>query len=175
MLQRSRSDPVVREEVYRLVYDDLRRLAGHRIASSRPGQTLSVTSLVNEAYLKLTERTGPAWNDRAHFLRVAAKAMRQITVDTVRAKLTGKRGAGQAAVPLDGLELPAGEKSQMVMALEEGLIQLGKEEPRLVDVVECRFYSGLTIPETAEALEISPRTVERDWERARRWLKDFMT
>ncbi|MFK7957050.1 MAG: ECF-type sigma factor [Lysobacterales bacterium] len=175
LLRDSRSDAQAREAVYRLVYQDLRRLAGHRIASSRPGETLSVTSLVNEAYLKLTERTGPGWNDRSHFLRVAARAMRQITVDAVRARLAGKRGAGKSALPLEGLELPASEKSEMVLALEEGLTQLSHEDPRLVDVVECRFYSGMTIPQTAEALAISPKTVERDWERARDWLKDFMT
>ncbi len=175
LLKRSRTDEQAREAVYQLIYRDLRRLAGHRIASARPGETLSVTSLVNEAYLKLTERTGSAWHDRAHFLRVAARAMRQITVDYVRAKLSAKRGGGTAAVPLDGLELPASERSEMVLALEEGLEELGRVEPRLTDVVACRFYAGLTIPETAQALEISPKTVERDWDRARQWLKAFMT
>ena len=175
MLKRSRTDEQAREAVYQLVYEDLRRLAGHRIASARPGETLSVTSLVNEAYLKLIERTGSQWNDRSHFLRVAAKAMRQITIDYVRAKLTDKRGAGQAPLSLEDLQLPAAEKPAMVMALEEGLRQLAEESPRLVDVVECRFFAGLTIPETAAALETSTRTVERDWEQARQWLKDYLT
>ena len=101
--------------------------------------------------------------------------MRQITIDYVRAKLTDKRGAGQAPLSLEDLQLPAAEKPAMVMALEEGLRQLAEESPRLVDVVECRFFAGLTIPETAAALETSTRTVERDWEQARQWLKDYLT
>ncbi len=175
LLQRSRSDTSAQEVVYRLVYDDLRRIAGHRISESRPGETLSVTSLVNDAYLKLTERTGKQWADRSHFFRVASRAMRQITVDYVRTKLALKRGAGLASVPLESLQLPANEKPAMVIALEEGLEQLAVSEPRLVSVVECRFFAGLTIDETAQALEISHATVERDWARARSWLEEYLT
>ena len=175
MLLRSRTDDDAREALYEFVYADLRRIARHRISSAGPGETLSVTSLVNEAYLKLTDRTAQQWTDRNHFMCVAARAMRQITVDYMRSKLTAKRGAGQSALPLENMELPASEKPEMVLALEEGLRQLALEEPRLVNVVECRFFAGMTIPETAEALEVSHRTVERDWGRARSWLKDFLT
>jgi len=175
MLIRSRTDEQARNALYQLVYDDLRRLARYRISSARPGETLSVTSLVNEAYLKLTERTAQEWNDRNHFMSVAAKAMRQITIDYVRSKLTDKRGSGQSAVSMENLKLPAKEKPEMVLALEEGLQHLAQENPRLVDVVECRFFAGMTIPETAAALDISNRTVERDWDRAREWLKDYLT
>jgi len=174
LLRRSPVDDEAREQVYQLIYDDLRRLAGHRIASARPGETLSVTSLVNETYIKLTDRTGQQWADRNHFLRVAAKAMRQITIDYVRAKLADKRGGGQADVPLDDLPLASDRKPAMVVALEEGLQKLAITEPRLVGVVECRFFGGLTIPETAAALEVSTRTVERDWEQARKWLRDYL-
>lgn len=175
MLRRSRTDEKAREALYELVYGDLRRIAGYRIASARPGETLSVTSLVNEAYLKLTDDTVQQWSDRNHFLCVAAKAMRQITIDYIRAKLTDKRGGGEHPRSLESVQLPASRKPEMVMALEEGLQQLALEDPRLVNVVECRFFAGLTIPETAAALETSNRTVERDWKRARQWLKVYLT
>ena len=175
MLLRSRTDEQARNTLYELVYDDLRRLARYRISSARPGETLSVTSLVNEAYLKLTERTAQQWNDRNHFMCVAAKAMRQITIDYLRSKLTDKRGSGQSAVPIENLQLPASAKPEMVLALEEGLQHLAQQSPRLVSVVECRFFAGMTITETAAALDVSSRTVERDWDEARQWLKNFLT
>ncbi len=101
--------------------------------------------------------------------------MRQITIDYVRSKLTDKRGSGQPAVPIENLQLPASGKPEMVLALEEGLQHLAQESPRMVSVVECRFFAGMTIPETAAALDVSSRTVERDWDEARQWLKDFLT
>jgi len=181
LLEDSKSDATARDAVFKLVYDDLRRLAGHRIASSRPGQTLSVTALVNEAYLKLTDRTAQQWNDRGHFLRVASRAMRQITIDHVRAKLRKKRGSGEGIIPLgiiplDQMQLAAvDENPDMVLAIEQGLQELGEQSPRLVEVVECRFFTGLTVAETALALDVSTRTVERDWDRAKDWLKRFLS
>ncbi len=176
LLEESRSDTQAREAVFKLVYDDLRRIAGHRISSARPGQTLSVTALVNEAYIKLTDRTAQQWQDRAHFLRVASRAMRQITIDHFRGKLRGKRGGGAQAVPLDQLQLAAIEEDpDMVLALEQGLEELAEKSPRMVEVVECRFFTGLTIPETALALGVSTRTVERDWDQAKDWLKRFLS
>jgi RNA polymerase sigma factor (TIGR02999 family) len=175
MLRRSRTDDDAREVLYDLIYSDLRRIAGYRIASSRPGETLSVTSLVNEAYLKLTDGTEQEWSDRGHFLRVAARAMRQITIDYVRAKKTDKRGGEMAHIDMETGQLPATRKSEMVIALEEGLQQLALEDPRLVTVVECRFFAGLTIPETAAAVGTSERTIERDWQRARQWLRTYLT
>jgi len=175
LLRRSRTDDNAREQVFKMVYSDLRRLAGYRIAVARPGQTLSVTALVNEAYLKLTERTGQEWNDRGHFLRVAARALRQITIDHVRAKLAEKRGGGVAPVELDENLIGGAHKPEIVIALEEGLQQLAGEQPRLVQVVECRFFAGLTESETAQALDVSVSTVERDWQKAKVWLKDYLT
>ena len=134
-----------------------------------------MTSLVNEAYLKLTDKTGQQWSDRNHFLRVAAKAMRQITVDYVRAKLTEKRGQGQSALPIDNLPIAGDRKPQIIVAMEEGLQQLAETQPRLVEVVECRFFAGLTIPETASVLGVSKRTVVRDWEQARHWMREYLT
>jgi len=175
LLRRSAEDPEAREAVYEFIYQDLRRIAGHRIASSKPGETLSVTSLVNEAYLKLTERTGQQWSDRNHFLCVAAKAMRQITIDHVRAKLTEKRGQGQSPLPIYDLPIASSRKPEIIVAMEEGLQELADSQPRWVEVVECRFFAGLTNPETAQALGISKRTVERDWEQARHWLREYLT
>jgi RNA polymerase sigma factor (TIGR02999 family) len=175
MLRRSRTDVDAREKVFQMIYGDLRRLAGYRISVSRPGDTLSVTSLVNEAYLKLTDRTGQEWNDRNHFMRVAAKALRQITIDHVRAKLADKRGGGQAAIELNESHLYISEKPEMILALEEGLEQLSNEHPRLVNIVECRFFAGLSVPETADALGVSVSTVERDWRTAKHWLKDYLS
>ena len=175
LLARSRTDIAAREAVYELVYADLRRIAKQRLARSRPGDTLSVTSLVNEAYIKLTKRTGQAWDNRDHFLGVAANAMRQITVDYVRAKLSEKRGGGEKPLRLEQVDIPALRKPAMVLALEEGLQQLATEYPRLVTVVECRFFAGLTADETAAALGVSSRTVEREWVRAKEWLKDYLT
>jgi RNA polymerase sigma factor (TIGR02999 family) len=109
-----------------------------------------------------TDGAEQQWNDRNHFLRVAARAMRQITIDYVRAKLTDKRGSGERPSSLDCVQIPAVQKPEMVMALEEGLQKLELEDPRLVSVVECRFFAGLTTDETAAVLEISNRTVERD-------------
>lgn len=175
LLARSRTDLAAREAVYELVYADLRRIARRRLAHSRPGDTLSVTSLVNEAYLKLIGRTGQAWDNRDHFLGVAANAMRQITVDYVRAKLSEKRGGGQKPLRLEQVDIPALQAPAMVLALEEGLQQLAVTSPRLVTVVECRFFAGLTVEETASTLGVSGRTVEREWLRAKEWLKAYLT
>jgi len=175
ILNRSRTDADAREQLYGMIYDDLRRLAAHRVAVSRPGETLSVTSLVNEAYLKLTDRTGQMWNDRAHFMRVASRALRQITIDHVRAKLARKRGGGQAALELFESQVAMDEKPEMIIALEAGLDDLANENPRMVSVVECRFFAGYTSAETAEALDTSVSTVERDWQAAKTWLKDYLS
>lgn len=175
MLRQSRTDADAREKVFNMLYSDLRRLARYRIAASRPGETLSVTALVNEAYLKLTDRTGQEWNDRSHFLRVAAKALRQITIDHVRAKLTDKRGSGQAAIELHESQLYINEKPELILALEEALERLSNEKPRLVNIVECRFFAGLSVSDTADALEVSVSTVERDWREAKQWLKDYLS
>ena len=175
LLHRSSEDPAALEAVYEIVYADLRRLAGRQLGPRGADQTLSVTALVNEAFLKLSDRTGGAWNDRLHFLRVAARAMRQITVDHARAKLSKKRGSGQSALPLIEPQVAAETKSEMILALEEGLQQLAADNERLVRVVEFRFFAGLTAEETAAALDTSRRTVQRDWEAARAWLKTFLT
>ena len=174
LLRASRRNSLARSRVYDAIYHDLRRVARSRIAASRPGQTLSVTALVNETYLKLTNGSEQDWQDRAHFLKVAAAAMRQITIDHLRSKQAAKRGTGAVPLSLDVVPIAAEEKSEMILALEEGLVALAKEDARLAQVVELRFFAGMTIAESAEALEISERTVERNWRDAKRWLKRFL-
>lgn len=175
LLRRSRTDTAARTKLYGLIYRDLRRVAGYRIAASRPGQTLSITALVNETYLKLTHGAEQDWRDRGHFLRVAATAMRQITIDYMRAKRSSKRASDMPPISFDAVSIAAEEKSEMVLALEDGLLELATENPRLVHVVECRFFAGMSIPETAAALDVSESTIERDWREARSWLKNYLT
>ncbi len=174
LLRESRSDGDARKRLYDAVYQDLRQVARFRIAASKPGQTLCVTALVNETYLKLTNGSDQDWQDRAHFLKVAATAMRQITIDHLRAKQAAKRPSGAAAVSLDVVPVAAEEKSEMILALEEGLVALSNKNPRLVQVVELRFFAGMTVPESAEAMGVSPSTIERDWREAKRWLKTYL-
>lgn len=175
LLRRSREDPEAREQVYRIVYDDLRSIARARLGRSDSSQTLSPTALVHEAYLKLVNRTAGAWNDRRHFLRLAARAMRDIAVDTARARHSAKRGGGQRAEPLNEEGTPGHAKPEMVLALEETLDELRETNPRLIEIVECRFFAGYTTEETAEALECSLRTVQREWGLAREWIKQRLS
>ena len=174
LLRESRSNADAHQRLYDAIYQDLRQVARFRVAASRPGQTLSVTALVNETYLKLTSGSDQDWQDRAHFLKVAATAMRQITIDHLRAKQAAKRPSGAIAVSLDVVPLAAEQKSEMILALEDGLIALASENPRLVQVVELRFFAGMTVAESAEALHVSPSTIERDWREAKRWLKRYL-
>jgi len=164
------ADAAAAAELVPLYYADLHRLA-RRVRFGAPvDDTLQTTALIHEAYLKLC-RT-PRWNDRAHFLRASALAMRQVLVDDARSRLTQRRGEGQAALSLDdvdGGEL-AVHSDDSVVALDEALAQLAQIDPRLARVVECRYFGGYTDDETAAALGVTARTVQRDWLRARAWL-----
>lgn len=174
LLNRSRDDPDAAAEVYRLVYRDLKRLAASQLGAGRD-PTLSATALISEAYLKLVERTGKRWSDRRHFLRVAAKAMRQITIDYARARTRLKRGGAQRDATLDEGRAAADRKPEILLAMEDGLEQLRGEQSRWVSVVELRFFAGLSGEEAAEALGVSLSSVNRDWAHARAWLKRFLT
>ena len=138
-------------------------------------RTIDTTGLVHEAYLKLVDQTRAEYRDRSHFFAVAARAMRQILVDEARRRSAGKRGGGVAAVTLEedrhgGVSADA----DFLLSLEEALQSLGRLDPRLPRVVECRFFAGLSEEETADALGISTRTVQRDWMRAKAWLREEM-
>jgi RNA polymerase sigma-70 factor, ECF subfamily len=156
--------------LFPLIYDELRHRARRALAGERPGHTLHATDLVHEAFFKLVGASA-SWQDRAHFLAVAARAMRQVLVEHARRRLAGKRGAGVAHVSLGHLDAtPAFSHAEHMVALDEALERLGAEQPRLLALVECRFFGGLSERETAEALGLSERTIQRDWARARAWL-----
>jgi RNA polymerase sigma factor (TIGR02999 family) len=150
-------------------YQTLRDIAHRRLGRvGDRGGTLSTTGLVHETYLRLAEQSGAAWSDRAHFLAVASLAMRYVLVDRARARMTRKRGgAGDQVVTFDDEVMGADYEAEMVLDLNDALEQLAAWDPRLARVVDCRFFGGLTEPETAEALGITVRTVQRDWVKAR--------
>ena len=154
-----------------LIYGDLQRLAKRQLGHRRPGQTLDTTSLVHEAYLKLVDSDQSAWQDRGHFFAVASIAMRQIVIDYARQSHAKKRGGANRAIGLDGVEIAIDEQADTLLAIDRALDRLREIDERLPRVVECRFFTGLTEEETAEALGVSARTVERDWKRARAWLR----
>jgi RNA polymerase sigma factor (TIGR02999 family) len=164
--------PAVRslaDQLLPLFYEDLKRLAHRERSRVGAGATLQTTALVNEAYLKL--RGTHAWNDDAHFMRAAALAMRHALVNHAVARLADKRGAGTIALPLTAaLEVAAVQDDDTMLALNEALGRLARDSLRLAQVVECRYFAGYDDAETARALDISERTVRRDWNLARAWL-----
>ncbi len=172
------ADPVrADEDLARLLpetYDELRHLAHRQIRRFGGSPTLSTTALVHEAYLKLAPGTG-GFNDRGHFLGLAARAMRQVIVDYARERQALKRGGGQRAEPLpDEPPDPADVQAERILVLADALGRLALEDERAARVVECRFFAGYSEDETAEALGVSARTVERDWVRARDWLREVL-
>jgi RNA polymerase sigma factor (TIGR02999 family) len=159
-------------ELMPLVYGELRRLAHHHMAHERPGHTLQATELVDEVYLKLRDARGATWQNRAQFFSVAAQMMRFILVDYARRHARAKRGGGDQRVTLDEVILVSEEKSGEMLALDEALQKLEQFDKRKCEIAVMRFFAGLTIEETAEALSISPETVMRDWRLTRAWLQN---
>lgn len=159
-------DDSAMQQLVPLVYGELRRRA-HWQLSRREGATLDTTGLVHEAWLKLSSHESQQWNDRNHFFAVASRAMRQIMVDAARRRMAEKRGAAVAPVSLDPGRVPAPERSEELLALDEALDQLARLDERLARTVELRFFGGLSVEETAEVMGTSPRTVKRDWQKAR--------
>ena len=153
-----------------LVYDELRRLARRQMRRERSDHTLQPTALVHEAYFRLVNQPERTWQTRTHFIRIAAQVMRRMLIDHARARLTVKREGGLQRVPLEEPLLFTEEQSDELLALNEALERLAQFDPRQSRVVELRFFGGLTVEETAEALGISPKTVKRDWCVARAWL-----
>lgn len=154
-------------ELLPLVYDQLRVMAHHRLGPGGRGATLDTTALVHEAYLKLFDSAELSWKDRKHFFAVVAIAMRQIVVDEARRRGSLKRGGDLKRVDLDATALAIEEQSEELLALDAALSHLAKLDERLVRVVELRFFVGFSMPEIAQALEVSERTVERDWRAAK--------
>lgn len=158
------------DDLYAHVYDDLRVAAHQRLARYRSGQTLNTTALVHEAYLRLVDQSQVQWEDRAHFLALASRAMRFILIDHVRSRTAKKRGGADEPVPLDEVQIAAEEQATDLLALNEALDQLADYSTRLAQLVEYRFFGGLTYDEIASVTGMSVPTVKRDWARARAWL-----
>ena len=166
-------EPGAFDKLVGLVYPELRRIARGQLGRWRPGLSLDTGALVHEAYLKLIDQTKVDWQDRNHFFAIAARGMRQVIIDYARRRQAQKRGGGDIE-RLGDREVAVQAQAEQLLALNELLDGLEAEDPRLLHVVECRFFAGYTEVETAEALGISTRTVERDWLRARAWLKRAM-
>jgi RNA polymerase sigma factor (TIGR02999 family) len=157
-----------------VVYDELRRQAQRALRREDAGHTLQPTALVHEAYLRLADRAPPRWEGRAHFLGIAARCMRQVLVDAARARKADKRGGDAQAVTLGALEVApatAREGEVDLLALDDALARLAEFDPAKARLVELRYFAGLTLDETAQALGVSPATVSREWSVARRWLR----
>jgi RNA polymerase sigma factor (TIGR02999 family) len=166
----SGGDKEAEADLFRLVHQELRRIARRYVVRGRPGQTLQTTAVVNEAYVRLVAQRGSSWQDRAHFFAVSAKAMRHILIDYARSRGYAKRGGGLARVTFDEAVVAPIEKPADLVALDEALARLAEDYPRRSQVVELRYFGGLTNEEIAEVLKVSPATVERDWRYARAWL-----
>lgn len=171
LLQRAREgDARALENVFPLVYDQLQDLAGRQLRRERPGHTLQATDLVHEAYMKLVGGGDVDWRDRAHFLGIAARAMRQVLVDHARRRQAAKRGGGARPTTLTGKGLGESMELDELLDLDRALDRLEAMDPRLRQVVEYRYFGGLKDAEIGELLGVTRRTVQRDWARARAWL-----
>jgi RNA polymerase sigma factor (TIGR02999 family) len=167
--------PNAADELLPLVYNELRAIAQSRMREERAGHTLQATALVHEAYLRLIGGAEPAWESRAHFFRVAAEAMRRILIDHARKKKSAKRGGERKQAPLEAVDLAQEQDPDEVLALDEALRSLEKEDERAAEIVKFRFFAGLSVEETALALDVSERTVMREWAYARARLQQILS
>ncbi len=158
-----------------LVYDQLKAIAHRQLArNGQRGPLLDTTSLVQEAYLRLVDEDGVDWQNRGHFFAICARAMRRIMIDDARKRLAGKRGSGAVDATLDADMVADATEPERLLAIDDALSKLAAFNPRLAQLVECRYFAGMTEDETAEAMQSSLRTVQRDWMRARAWLLQAM-
>jgi len=164
-------DAIARSRLAELVYDDLHRIASHHMRNERPDHTLQATALVNEAYIHLIKETDRSWHNRSHFFAVAARIMRQILTDHARGRNAAKRGSGVVILHLDEVAALAEGRCEELLAVDQALARLAERDVRLSEIVEMKFFAGLTDEETAEALGISSRTVKREWRVAKAWLQ----
>jgi RNA polymerase sigma factor (TIGR02999 family) len=176
LLQSARTDRAASDQLYTLVYAELRKVAHNQLRSERAGHTLQTTALANEVYLKLIGHDRVDWENRAQFFAIAARAMRRLLVDYARARNREKRGGGAEHLPLEFADRAAGpEPTTDLVALNEALTRFQEEDPVKCQVVEMRYFAGLTTEEIASVLGISSRTVERHWRYARAWLYRALT
>lgn len=171
----TKSGPDALDQLYPQVYDQLRRLAHGQRTRRGASETLNTTAIVHEAYLRLVESDAAAWQDRSHFLALAARAMRFVLVDHARAEVTEKRGGGARAVSFDEDQFPPTDRAEDLLAIDEALTRLEHHDARLGQIVQLRFFAGLSYDEIADVVGLSVPTVKRDWARARVWLYRFMT
>src|SRR5262245_14500732 len=167
-----RGDPSAAEQLLPLVYDEVRKLAAHKLAQEKPGQTLEATALVHEAYLRMVgTHEERHWDSRGHFFAAAAEAMRRILVENARRKQSLKRGGDRLRADLDVQQISAPEIQEDVIALDQALTKLATTDKQAAELVQLRYFAGLTLPEAAEALGVSPSTASRLWTYARAWLR----
>jgi RNA polymerase sigma factor (TIGR02999 family) len=166
----AQGDPRAAGQLLPLVYAELRRLAARKLSQEQPGNTLSATALVHEAYLRLAGDTKHDWESRGHFFAAAAEAMRRILVESARRKRRSKHGGDRQRVPLDDIAAPAGAPSDDLLALDEALVQLAEEDPVKARLVELSFFAGLSVEDATRCLGISRATADRYWSYARAWL-----
>lgn len=171
----SRGDQSALDKLIPLVYDELRRLAHKHMRREKAGHVLQTSALVNEAYLRLAGESQVQWQNRAHFFGIAARLMRRILVDDARRRSFDKRGGSRIQVSLSEALSVAQEQAANVLALDDALKNLAANDARQSEIVELRFFGGLSIDETAEVLKVSPGTVMRDWTFARAWLRNEMS
>jgi len=164
-------DPTAGDQLLPLVYEELRKLAAVRMASEKPGQTLQPTALVHEAWLKIAGDGSQHFANRRHFFKAAAGAMQQILIDNARRKQRLKHGANQAGEELHESRIVTAAPSEELLAVNDALASLALEDPEAAQVVQMRYFVGMTVPEIAAALDLAPRTVDRHWAFARAWLK----
>ena len=160
------------DDLFAIVYDELRRIARHHLARERIGHTLGTTALVHEAYLRLVDQTRAEWADRTQFFAIASRVMRRVLIDHARRHGAAKRGGARVQVSLgaaDG-QTVADDRAAMLLAIDEALTRLHARDERLGRVVECRFFGGLTDAETSAVLGVTERTIQRDWVKAKEWL-----
>jgi RNA polymerase sigma factor (TIGR02999 family) len=168
----SKGDGSAAAELLPLVYDELRRVAAHKMSLQPPGQTLQATALVHEAYLRLVGSEEKRWESRRHFFSAAAEAMRHILIDRARRRLRARHGQNAEKVPLDEVEIAVPAKEEIIMQLNDALDELGQQSPEQAEIVKLRFFAGFSEPEIAEVLNLSERSVQRQWSYAKAWLFD---
>jgi RNA polymerase sigma factor (TIGR02999 family) len=167
-----RGDPAAARELLPLVYEELRKLAAQRLTQEKPGQTLQATALVHEAYLRLVDADqAQRWDGRGHFFAAAAEAMRRLLIDNARRRNSQKHGGDWQRVDLLDAELAVDSTTDDLLAVDEAMSKLAAHDPLMAKLVELRFFAGLTLPQAAEALNISLRTANRHWTYARAWLR----
>jgi RNA polymerase sigma factor (TIGR02999 family) len=168
-----RGEPDALDELVAAVYPELKRLAHFQLAKERQGHTLNTTAIVHEAFVRLASGNNN-WSDRGHFLRAASTVIRHLLVDHARKRSADKRGSGKAPLTLDDERYSSDDDSMAVLALDSAIKEIAEIDPRLEQIIECRYFAGLSVDDTAEALGMAVRTVERDWQRAKAYLLKAM-